>query len=153
MFLETRLMLALWKLTQILTHPIPVKCVSRNLPLSIIIGLPLVTIIYILTNISYFTVMSIDEMISSTAVGNVRLPLLRFCLSTLLLCETYYLTGMYWSSSLSTIEAAATTTTFPPSTLNLRARSSIWSREILALDAWIKFVDDSNECTHEQCAG
>jgi len=42
---------------------------ERNLPLSIVIGLPLVIIVYILTNISYFTVMSVEEMISSPAVA------------------------------------------------------------------------------------
>jgi L-type amino acid transporter 9 len=42
---------------------------ERNLPLAIVIGVPLVTIVYILVNISYFTVMSIDELIHSPAVA------------------------------------------------------------------------------------
>jgi len=36
------------------------------------IGVPLVIFAYVMTNISYFTVMSIDEMISSSAVAVVR---------------------------------------------------------------------------------
>lgn len=42
---------------------------ARNLSLSIVIGVPLVLIVYLLTNISYFTVMSIDEVIASPAVA------------------------------------------------------------------------------------
>jgi L-type amino acid transporter 9 len=42
---------------------------KRNLPLAICIGMPLVIIAYVLTNISYFSVMSIEEMISSPAVA------------------------------------------------------------------------------------
>jgi L-type amino acid transporter 9 len=42
---------------------------QRNLPLAIMIGLPLTIVIYILTNISYFTVLSIDDMLSSPAVA------------------------------------------------------------------------------------
>lgn len=41
----------------------------RNLPRSIIIGIPLVTVCYILINISYLTSMSPDEMIDSEAVA------------------------------------------------------------------------------------
>ncbi|KAJ8041120.1 b(0,+)-type amino acid transporter 1 [Holothuria leucospilota] len=41
----------------------------RNLPLGIIIGIPLTTIVYLLTNIAYFSVMSPDEMLSSSAVA------------------------------------------------------------------------------------
>jgi len=44
---------------------------NRNLPLSIIIGVPLVMVVYILTNISYFAVMSVDELIASPAVAVV----------------------------------------------------------------------------------
>ncbi|XP_077976320.1 b(0,+)-type amino acid transporter 1-like [Styela clava] len=41
----------------------------RNLPLIIWIGLPLVTILYILVNIAYFTVMSPVELLDSNAVA------------------------------------------------------------------------------------
>uniref|UniRef100_A0A8B9BX22 b(0,+)-type amino acid transporter 1 n=1 Tax=Anser brachyrhynchus TaxID=132585 RepID=A0A8B9BX22_9AVES len=41
----------------------------RNLPLSIIIGIPLVTICYVLINIAYFTVMTSTELLQSQAVA------------------------------------------------------------------------------------
>ncbi|NXX26289.1 BAT1 protein, partial [Nicator chloris] len=41
----------------------------RNLPLSIIIGIPLVTVCYVLMNISYFTVMTATELLQSPAVA------------------------------------------------------------------------------------
>ncbi|XP_042677635.1 B(0,+)-type amino acid transporter 1 isoform X1 [Centrocercus urophasianus] len=41
----------------------------RNLPLSIIIGIPLVTVCYILINISYFTIMTPTELLQSQAVA------------------------------------------------------------------------------------
>ncbi|XP_062032127.1 B(0,+)-type amino acid transporter 1 isoform X1 [Lepus europaeus] len=41
----------------------------RNLPLAIIIGIPLVTVCYILINISYFTVMTPTELLQSQAVA------------------------------------------------------------------------------------
>ncbi|XP_058136098.1 B(0,+)-type amino acid transporter 1 [Dasypus novemcinctus] len=41
----------------------------RNLPLSIVIGIPLVTVCYILMNISYFTVMTPTELLQSQAVA------------------------------------------------------------------------------------
>ncbi|XP_069757895.1 b(0,+)-type amino acid transporter 1 [Narcine bancroftii] len=41
----------------------------RDLPLSIIIGIPLVTICYILINIAYFTVMTPTELLQSPAVA------------------------------------------------------------------------------------
>ena len=40
-----------------------------NLPLSIGIAIPMVTIIYVLVNISYLTVMSPGEMLVSDAVA------------------------------------------------------------------------------------
>ncbi|XP_056640503.1 b(0,+)-type amino acid transporter 1 isoform X3 [Diorhabda sublineata] len=46
-----------------------IKNPSRNLPRSIVIGIPLVTICYALINISYLTVMSPIEMITSEAVA------------------------------------------------------------------------------------
>ncbi|XP_034972787.1 b(0,+)-type amino acid transporter 1-like isoform X2 [Zootoca vivipara] len=41
----------------------------RNLPLSIVIGIPLVTVCYVLINISYFTVMTSTELLQSQAVA------------------------------------------------------------------------------------
>ncbi|XP_006816949.1 b(0,+)-type amino acid transporter 1-like [Saccoglossus kowalevskii] len=46
-----------------------IKNPYRNLPLSIMIGIPLVTLCYLLVNISYFTVMSPDELLASSAVA------------------------------------------------------------------------------------
>ncbi|XP_033638823.1 large neutral amino acids transporter small subunit 1-like [Asterias rubens] len=50
-------------LTEELQNPI------RNLPLAILIGLPIVTIIYVLANISYLAVLSPQEMLISDAVA------------------------------------------------------------------------------------
>lgn len=47
----------------------------RNLPMSIAIAIPLVTMCYVLINISYLTVMSAAEMIESEAVAVVSSPL------------------------------------------------------------------------------
>ena len=44
----------------------------RNLPLSILIAIPMVTICYVLVNISYLLVMSPSEMLISDAVAVVR---------------------------------------------------------------------------------
>ncbi|CAG9765135.1 unnamed protein product [Ceutorhynchus assimilis] len=48
-----------------------IKNPSKNLPRSIVIGIPLVTICYALINISYLTVMSPMEMMTSEAVAVV----------------------------------------------------------------------------------
>lgn len=43
----------------------------RNLPLAIMIGIPLVTVCYLFTNLSYLTVMTRAELLQSTAVAAV----------------------------------------------------------------------------------
>ncbi|KOB74264.1 Cationic amino acid transporter [Operophtera brumata] len=46
-----------------------IKNPSKNLPLSIVIGIPLVTLCYALVNVSYLAVMSVSEMADSEAVA------------------------------------------------------------------------------------
>lgn len=47
--------------------------IFRNLPRAIYIGMPIVTIIYVLTNLAYFVVIPGDEMKSSLAVAVVSI--------------------------------------------------------------------------------
>lgn len=43
--------------------------VYRNLPLAILISLSLITILYVLVNVSYLTLLSSEQMLSTTAVA------------------------------------------------------------------------------------
>lgn len=46
----------------------------RNLPRAIYISIPLVTLVYTMTNIAYFSSMSSTELLASNAVAVVRTP-------------------------------------------------------------------------------
>ena len=59
---------------------------KRNLPLSIIIAIPMVTICYLLVNVSYLAVMSPSEMMISEAVAVVSPSLLDNAPNTLVRC-------------------------------------------------------------------
>lgn len=55
-----------------LCHP------DRNLPLAIIIGIPLVSVCYVLVNIAYFSVMTPTELLQSSAVAVVGKVIIEF---------------------------------------------------------------------------
>jgi len=84
---------------------------NRNLPLSIAIGIPLVTLLYTLVNISYFTVMSMPELLRSTAVavtwGRRTLGIMWWIVPFSVACSTFgAANGTFFSGSRLTYVAA-----------------------------------------------
>ena len=59
------------KITKGMTNQIPFQNPEKNLPRSIAMAMVVVTFLYILTNISYLSAMTTEEMINSNAVGFV----------------------------------------------------------------------------------
>jgi len=50
-----------------------IQLVYRNLPLSIVISVSSITVLYVLVNFTYFVVLGIDGVLQSEAVAVVRL--------------------------------------------------------------------------------
>lgn len=76
----------------------------KNLPKAICISMPLVTIIYVVTNVAYFVVLSRDEVLSSHAVavtfGDKMLGIFAFTMPIFVACSTFgSLNGAIFASS------------------------------------------------------
>lgn len=47
--------------------------IFRNLPRAILISMPLVTAVYVLANVAYFSMLTVQEMLTTEAVAVVRI--------------------------------------------------------------------------------
>ncbi|XP_071524171.1 Y+L amino acid transporter 2-like isoform X2 [Panulirus ornatus] len=69
-----------------------VKNPCRNMPLAIAISLVFITVVYILTNVAYFAVLSTQQMLSSTALavtfGNLVLGVMAWIIPISVACST-----------------------------------------------------------------
>ncbi|MEJ1280278.1 hypothetical protein NN561_011221 [Cricetulus griseus] len=68
---------------------------ERNLPLSIAISMPIVTIIYLLTNVAYYSVLDIKDILASEAVAVGILALVYLCVEDIFQLINYY-SFSYW---------------------------------------------------------
>lgn len=78
--------------------------VHRNLPKAICISLPVVTLVYVITNIAYFVVLSRDEILASEAVavtfGDKMLGMFSLIMPFFVACSTFgSLNGAIFASS------------------------------------------------------
>ena len=69
---------------------------KRNLPLSILIAIPMVTVCYLLVNVSYLTVMSPSEMMISDAVAVVSVLMTVHLLYCFQYLDLYQLRKVIW---------------------------------------------------------
>lgn len=49
---------------------------NRNLPRAIFISMPIITIVYVMTNVAYLIVLTPEEILNSSAVAVVRMSVL-----------------------------------------------------------------------------
>jgi L-type amino acid transporter 5 len=76
----------------------------RNLPKAICISMPMVTIIYVVTNVAYFVVLSRNDILASDAVavtfGDKLLGMFSFLMPFFVACSTFgSLNGAIFASS------------------------------------------------------